>query len=169
MSSGSGRVSGADGVILHLLGQGSTGEPGDHNGDRDGGGQPDPFSNANFYNFTIAGSDMRNTFLGHTNNNDGWEMRNGFAGSANNGVIYNTGGRQGIDLAGGGTTNFTTADNAAAGLISVAQVVCDDVTGIPAAPSPEPPHATSRALGHPWRTRRSRDPTSRIVARTYTH
>ena len=113
------------------------------------GNAPTPLSNADFYNFTIAGSLQSSTFNGHTNNNDGWEMRNGFAGLVANGIIYNTGdspttGRQGIDLAGGGAINFTVGDNATAGLLTVAAVTCDDVRGIPAAPSDE---ATALANG----------------------
>ena len=107
-------------------------------------GRPVPFSNADFYNFTIAGSNMASTFYGHTNNNDGWEMRNGFAGFVANGLIYNTLGRQGIDMPGGGADGYTVGDNANAGLIAVAAVTCDDVTGIPAAPSDE---ATALANG----------------------
>jgi hypothetical protein len=123
-----------------------TSPPGD-NVNLDVNGRPDAFSNANVYNFTIAGSAQPTTYNGHTNNNDGCEMRNGFAGSANNGIIYNTLGRQGIDLAAGGATTgagYTTSDNAARGDISVADVTCDDVSGIPAAPSDE---ATALANG----------------------
>jgi hypothetical protein len=105
---------------------------------------PQPLQNSNFFNFTVAGSDQSSTYNGFTNNNDGWEMRNGFAGTIANGIIYNTGGRQGIDLAGGGTTGWTTTNNADAGLLVVATVTCDDVTGIPTAPSPE---ATALANG----------------------
>lgn len=113
------------------------------------GSSPDPLSNADFYNFTIAGSLQSQTFNGHTNNNDGWEMRNGFAGLVANGIIYNTGdspttGRQGIDLAGGGAINFEVGDNADNGLLAVAAVTCDDVRGIPSAPSDE---ATALANG----------------------
>ncbi len=104
----------------------------------DGSGQPTPFSNADFYNFTSAGSDMAQTFNGHSNNNDGWEVRNGYAGDAFNGVIYNTGTRPGIDVGGGGgAVGFDTNSNAAAGFVTFNAVVCDDVSGIPAAPSAE--------------------------------
>jgi len=106
--------------------------------------RPVPFSNADFYNFTIAGSNQNTTYFGHSNNNDGFEMRNGFAGLAANGIIYNTLGRQGIDIAGGGATGFTAGDNADAGLLAVAAVTCDDVSAIPAAPSDE---ATALANG----------------------
>ncbi|MBW2422919.1 MAG: hypothetical protein JRG86_01640, partial [Deltaproteobacteria bacterium] len=113
------------------------------------GNAPSPLSNADFYNFTIAGSLQSQTFNGHTNNNDGWEMRNGFAGLVANGIIYNTAnspttGRQGIDLAGGGAINFTVGENATNGLLAVATVTCDDVRGIPSAPSDE---ATALANG----------------------
>jgi hypothetical protein len=102
------------------------------------GDMPIPMQNSDFFNFTIAGSAMANTFNSHTNNNDGWEMRNGFAGLLQNGIIYNTLGRQGIDLvASGGSPNFTTGDNTTNGDLAVADVTCDDVTGIPAAPSTE--------------------------------
>jgi hypothetical protein len=101
------------------------------------GTQPVPLSDGEFYNFTIAGSDQSTTYNGHVNDNDGWEVRNGFAGFLANGIIYNTGVRQCIDVAGGGATNFTAADNAAAGLLTAQAVTCDDGSAIPAAPSPE--------------------------------
>jgi hypothetical protein len=107
-------------------------------------GEPIPFSNADFYNVTIAGSAQSTTYNGHTNNNDGWEMRNGFAGLLANGIIYNTTGRQALDLAGGGATGFTVTDNANNGLVAMATTTCDDVTAVPAAPSPE---ATTLANG----------------------
>ena len=109
-------------------------------------GQPVPFSNSTWWNFTIAGSAQSTTFNGHTNDNDGCEMRNGFAGTLHNGVIYDTLGRQGIDDAGGGTdvppagaTNgdFRTPANAAAGLIQVHDVTCNNVTTIPGAGTAE--------------------------------
>lgn len=98
---------------------------------------PVPFSDVEFYNFTIAGSDQSPVYNDHLNNNDGWEGRNGFAGFLANGIIYNTGGRQCIDIAGGGATNFTAADNAAAGTLTAQAVTCDDGSAIPAAASPE--------------------------------
>ena len=67
-------------------------------------------------------------------------MRNGFAGTAHNGIIYDTLGRQGIDDAGAGTDvppagaangDFRTPANAAAGLIQVHDVTCNNVTTIP--------------------------------------
>ncbi len=99
----------------------------------DANDRPVPFSNADFSNFTIAGSAMDTTYNGHTNNNDGWEMRNGFAGAISDGLIYNTGSRQGIDVASGGATGFTVSENADNGLVSVAAVTCDDVDAVPAA------------------------------------
>jgi len=105
-------------------------------------GQPDPFSNATWWNFTIAGSAQSTTYNGHTNDNDGCEMRHGFAGTANNGIIYDTLGRQGIDDAGLGTDvppagaangDFRTPANALAGLIHVHDVTCNSVTGYPVA------------------------------------
>lgn len=120
-----------------------------YSGDGTPGNAPDPLSNADFYNFTVAGSLQGTVFNGHTNNNDGWEMRNGFAGLAANGIVYNTAsgatsGRQGIDLAGGGAPNFSVGENAAAGLVAVATTTCDDVRAVPTAPSPE---ATALANG----------------------
>ncbi len=112
----------------------------------DGSGQPTPFSNSTFWNFTIAGSAQPSTFNGHTNDNDGCEMRNGFAGTAHNGIIYDTGVRQGIDDAGAGTDvppagaangDFRTPANAAAGLIHLHDVTCNNVTTIPAPGSAE--------------------------------
>lgn len=99
-------------------------------------GQPTPFPNANFYNFTIAGSAQGTVFNGHTNDNDGWEMRNGFAGTIANGLIMDTGVRQGLDLAGGGVTGFTVTDNANNDLVVATAISCDDVAAVPAA-SPE--------------------------------
>ena len=108
----------------------------------DGGGdKPFPFSNATWWNFTVAGSAQPTTYNGHANDNDGWEVRNGFAGTANNGVIYDTGVRQGYDDAGAGTDSrrgaaggdFRTPANAAAGLIEVNDVTCNNVTAIPGA------------------------------------
>ncbi len=99
-------------------------------------GQATPFPNSNFYNFTIAGSAQGTIFNAHTNDNDGWEMRNGFAGSIVNGVIMDTGVRQGLDLAGGGVPGFTVDNNATAGLVVASAITCDDVTAVPAA-SPE--------------------------------
>lgn len=99
-------------------------------------GQPTPFQNSNFYNFTIAGSAQPSTFNGHTNDNDGWETRNGYAGTIANGLIMDTGVRQGLDLAGGGVTGFTMTDNANAGRAVATAITCDDVTASPAA-SPE--------------------------------
>jgi hypothetical protein len=93
------------------------------------GGQPTPFQNSNFYNFTIAGSAQGTTYNGHTNDNDGWEMRNGYAGSINNGIIMNTGVREGLDFAGGGVAPFTTVENANAGRIAANAMTCDAVTG----------------------------------------
>jgi hypothetical protein len=103
-------------------------------------GQPSPFSNSTWWNFTIAGSAQPTTFNGHTNDNDGCETRNGFAGTAHNGIIYDTLGRQGIDDAGGGTDvppagaangDFRNPTNAAAGLIQFHDVTCNNVTTIP--------------------------------------
>lgn len=107
-------------------------------------GQPTPFQNGNFYNLTISGSRPSASFNGHTNDNDGCEMRNGFAGSIQNGLIFNTGGlgtgaaggRQGLDLAGGGLVGFTDANNATAGLLLASAISCDNVAPSPAA-SPE--------------------------------
>jgi len=107
-------------------------------------GQPTPFQNGNFYNLTISGSRPSASFNGHTNDNDGCEMRNGFAGSIQNGLIFNTGGlgtgaaggRQGLDLAGGGLVGFTDANNATAGLLLASAISCDNVAPVPAA-SPE--------------------------------
>jgi hypothetical protein len=109
-------------------------------------GQPTPFSNSTWWNFTIAGSAQPTTFNGHTNDNDGCEVRNGFAGTAHNGIIYDTLGRQGIDDAGGGTDvppagaangDFRNPANAAAGLIQFHDVTCNNVTTIPGAGTPE--------------------------------
>ncbi len=97
-------------------------------------GQPTPFQNSNFYNFTVTGSAQGATFNSHVNDNDGWEMRNGYAGSINNGLIMDTGTRQGLDLAGGGTGSFTTNLNASNGLIVANAVTCDDVASAPASP-----------------------------------
>ena len=105
-------------------------------------GQPTPFSNADFYNFTSAGSAMSTVFNGHTNNNDGWEVRNGYAGDAFNGIVYNTADgagpisdRQGIDVGGGGAAPlFTTTLNAANGLITFTDVICDDVAAASGTP-----------------------------------
>jgi hypothetical protein len=90
-------------------------------------GQPTPFQNANFYNMTIAGSAQGTIYNSHTNDNDGWEMRNGFAGSINNGIIMDTGVREGIDLAGGGLSPYTTTQNVTAGLLTANAITCDDV------------------------------------------
>jgi hypothetical protein len=109
-------------------------------------GQPDPFSNATWWNFTVAGSAQAATFNGHTNDNDGWEVRNGFAGTMNNGIIYDTLGRQGYDDAGAGTDvppagavngDFRSQTNAAAGLIVVNDLTCNNVTTIPGAGTAE--------------------------------
>ena len=108
----------------------------------DGTGKPTPFSNADFYNFTSAGSVMSTIYNGHTNNNYGWEVRNGYAGDSFNGVVYNTSDgagpasdRQGIDVgSGGAAAGFTAPENAAAGLITFTDVICDDVaaaSGVP--------------------------------------
>ncbi len=112
----------------------------------DGSGRPDPFSNAIWWNVTVAGSAQATTYNAHTNDNDGWEVRNGFAGSLNNAIIYDTLGRQGYDDAGGGTDvppagaangDFRTPANAAAGLIQVHDLTCNDVSPIPGAGSAE--------------------------------
>ncbi|MEZ4279750.1 MAG: PEP-CTERM sorting domain-containing protein [Myxococcota bacterium] len=96
------------------------------------GGQPTPFQNMNFYNFTVAGSAQGATFNGHVNDNDGWEVRNGWAGSLSNGIIMDTGTRQALDLAGGGVSPFSTNENAANGLIVATTLSCDD-TGVTSA------------------------------------
>jgi len=109
-------------------------------------GQPSPFSNSTWWNFTIAGSAQPTTYNGFTNDNDGCENRNGFAGTAHNGVIYDTLGRQAIDDAGGGTDvppagavngDFRNPTNAAAGLIRFHDVTCNNVTSIPGIGTPE--------------------------------
>jgi hypothetical protein len=99
-------------------------------------GQPTPFQNSNFYNFTIAGSAQPTTYNGHTNDNDGWETRNGYAGTIGNGLIMDTGVRQGLDLAGGGVAGFSMTDNANAGRAIATAISCDDVAASPAG-SPE--------------------------------
>ncbi|MEZ4331633.1 MAG: PEP-CTERM sorting domain-containing protein [Myxococcota bacterium] len=98
----------------------------------DNNGKTLPFPNANFYNITIAGSAPSATFNGFTNDNDGCEMRNGFAGSLNNAIIYNSGTRQGLDLAGGGAPGNTVTINANDGLIVANAVTCDNVAAVPA-------------------------------------
>jgi len=104
------------------------------------GGQQTPFPNYNFYNFTITGSAQPTTYNGHVNDNDGCEMRNGFAGTINNGLIFDTGVRQGLDLAGdagGGIPGFTVLANATNGLIVANAISCDNVAALPALPQPE--------------------------------
>ena len=100
------------------------------------GGVPTPFQNMNFYNFTIAASGQPTTYFGHVNDNDGWETRNGWAGTIANGLIMDSGGRQGLGRAGGGVPGFTMTDNANSGLAVATAVSCDNVAAVPVG-SPE--------------------------------
>jgi len=142
-------------AIMPFFNQGDTTNFGASSGDKGSESDGDDFPdlnnlpavthNADFFNFTIAGSAVT-PYYGHVNDNDGWEMRNGWGGLLANGIIVNTadgagplGDRQGIDIAGdvAGNPQHIVTVRIPAGEVAADAITCKNVAAVPAAPSPE--------------------------------